>query len=70
MRTLLLLLAATAVPWPAAAQTPDTTERIRDRGDGLPLSMFGTYIGRHELVIYPFYEYYRDGDYEYEAGEL
>jgi hypothetical protein len=32
--------------------------------------MFGTYLRDGELVIYPFFEYYRDGDYEYEAGEL
>ena len=45
-------------------------DRTRDRGDGVPLSIFGTYIGTRELIVYPFFEYYRDGDYEYEAGEL
>jgi hypothetical protein len=32
--------------------------------------MFGTYIRRGDVVVYPFFEYYRDSDYEYEAGEL
>jgi hypothetical protein len=32
--------------------------------------MFGTYLGRGQLLVYPFYEYYRDHDLEYEAGEL
>jgi hypothetical protein len=51
----------------AQAQTVD---RWRDRGTGVPLSMFGTYIGAGQLLVYPFFEYYRDSDYEYEAGEL
>lgn len=50
-----------------AEQPPD---RTRDRGTGVPLSIFGAYIRSGELIVYPFYEYYRDGDYEYEAGEL
>jgi hypothetical protein len=58
-----------AFPQPAA-QAAEAPPRSRDRGDGLPLSMFGTYISKGELVVYPFYEYYRDGNYEYEAGEL
>lgn len=53
---------------PAWAQQPE--DRLRDRGEGVPLSMFGTYLRSGELLVYPFFEYYRDGDYEYEAGEL
>jgi hypothetical protein len=52
------------------AQTPAPVDRTRDRGTGVPLSMFGSYLGAGELVVYPFFEYYRDGNYEYEAGEL
>lgn len=51
-----------------AQQQPDT--RLRDRGEGVPLSMFGTYLRSGQLMVYPFFEYYRDGDYEYEAAEL
>jgi hypothetical protein len=72
------VLLCTALLWlitprHAAAQEPSQApaiDRLRDRGDGLPLSMFGTYIRRGDLIVYPFFEYYRDHDYEYEAGEL
>jgi hypothetical protein len=67
-------------PWAAAglallltsvqASAQDRVDRTRDRGEGVPLSMFGTYLRAGETVVYPFFEYYRDGDYEYEAGEL
>ena len=36
----------------------------------MPTSMFGTYIKRHELLIYPFFEYYKDNDAEYKPSEL
>jgi hypothetical protein len=32
--------------------------------------MFGTYIRKGELIVYPFYEYYRDNDLEYNPSEL
>lgn len=60
---LFLLLCAT----PAAAQDID---RSRDRGEGVPLSIFGTYIKAKEWIVYPFFEYYRDHNSEYEPGEL
>jgi hypothetical protein len=42
----------------------------RDRGLGVPSSMFGTYIQKRQLVIYPYYEYYRDSNFEYSPNEL
>ena len=45
---------------PVSAQTTDHIRR--DTGDGIPVSMFGTYIEEGELLIYPFFEYYRDSD--------
>jgi hypothetical protein len=63
---------ATAI-WTLAATTAaaqEQTDRTRDRGEGVPLSMFGTYLDAGQIAIYPFVEYYRDGNYEYEAGEL
>ena len=43
----------------------------RDRGRGvIPTSMFGTYVKPGELLVYPFYEYYKDGDAEYSPQEL
>jgi hypothetical protein len=32
--------------------------------------MFGTYIEPGELIVYPFFEYYRDADAEYSPDEL
>jgi hypothetical protein len=43
---------------------------LRDRGPGIPVSMFGTYVLEGELKIYPFYEYYRDNNFEYKPAEL
>ena len=52
----------------ANAQTPDHIRR--DTGDGIPVSMFGTFIEEDELLVYPFFEYYRDSDAEYKPSEL
>ena len=43
---------------------------LHDRGEGVPISMFGTYIRKGELIVYPFYEYYKDDDLEYKPSEL
>lgn len=59
-----LMLMASAV----RAQTPDYLRR--DTGDGIPVSMFGTYIEEGELLFYPFFEYYHDSDAEYQPSEL
>ena len=32
--------------------------------------MFATFIQKGELIVYPFFEYYRDHDYEYKPAEL
>lgn len=61
-------LAALLAAPPAGAQ--EVTDRSSDRGDGLPLSMFGTYIRAGELIVYPFFEYYRNNDQEYKPSEL
>lgn len=53
----------------AGAQSPEF-DRSRDRGPGIPTSMFGTYIEPRELIVYPFFEYYRDSDAEYSPAEL
>jgi hypothetical protein len=45
-------------------------DRARDRGHGIPTSMFGTYIQRGELLVYPFFEYYYDNNAEYSPNEL
>jgi hypothetical protein len=43
---------------------------LKDRGKGMPTSMFGTYIQKGELIVYPFYEYYSDHNAEYKPAEL
>ena len=50
-----------------ASQTPP---HLRDRGTGVPTSMFGTFISQGELLIYPSFEYYHDNDAEYSPLEL
>lgn len=44
---------------------------LRDRdGNGIPASMFATYLEKGDIVLYPFYEYYYDKDLEYEPFEF
>ncbi|MFH1313505.1 MAG: hypothetical protein ABIJ00_09830 [Candidatus Eisenbacteria bacterium] len=43
---------------------------LEDRGPGVPLSMFGTYIELGEFIFYPFYEYYYDEDAEYAPADF
>jgi hypothetical protein len=69
MLLLTLTGAASALAQPAS-QPATPPERLRDRGPGLPTSMFGTYVERGELLIYPFFEYYRDRNFEYKPSEL
>ncbi len=54
----------------AAPSGPSLPSYLADRGTGVPTSMFGTYIRRGELIVYPFFEYYRDHDFEYKPSEL
>lgn len=48
----------------------EPSARLRDRGTGVPTSIFGTYVRGGEFLVSPFYEYYRDEDYEYAPEEL
>ena len=43
---------------------------LKDRGTGVPTSMFGTYINKGEIIFYPFYEFYYDQDTEYSPQEF
>ena len=43
---------------------------FKDRGKGLATSMFGTYVEKGELLIYPFFEYTYDHDREYQPEQL
>ena len=57
-----------AAPIAAGAQRP--LDRLRDRGPGIATSMFGTYVRAGELLLYPFFEYYRDANAEYSPDEM
>ncbi len=59
---------ALATPVPAGAQ--DLPFYLSDRAGGTPTSMFGTYIRKGELVLYPFFEYYLDHNAEYSPNEF
>ena len=69
-RAVVSALAAVILLVAGQAHAQEPVDRSRDRGEGVPTSMFGTYIRAGELLVYPFFEYYRDGNYEYEPGEL
>ncbi len=67
LATVLTLTGLTLFAPPLVAQAPDHS---RDRGPGQPTSMFGAYIERGQLLLYPFFEYYYDRDAEYTPAEL
>jgi len=53
----------------AIAQEPQPAY-LRDRGEGVTTSLFGTYVRGGELLVYPFYEYERNTADEYHGSEL
>lgn len=65
---LLALLAAP--PSVAGAEDAAPPPYQRDRGPGVATSQFGTYVRKGELLVYPFFEWYADSDYEYKPSEL
>ncbi|MFC1535928.1 hypothetical protein ACFL4H_01010 [Candidatus Neomarinimicrobiota bacterium] len=48
----------------------DLPEYLKNRGYGTPTSMFGTYIEKGELRVYPFFEYYLHNNEEYAPSEF
>ncbi len=70
-RLLIALLVSLALFCPATATAQqDLPYYLQDRGTGIPSSAFGTYIRRGDLLIYPFYEYYYDSNFEYDPAEF
>jgi len=65
-----LLATAAVVARPARAYSQDLPVYLRDRGRGIPTSQFGTYVNKGQFLIYPFYEYYYDRNFEYEPGDF
>ncbi|MGH7725788.1 MAG: hypothetical protein ACREOU_10230 [Candidatus Eiseniibacteriota bacterium] len=65
-----LLAQASDAGTPSGSAPGSLPPYLRDRDDAVPTSMFGTYILPGELMVYPFFEYYRDSDAEYSPVEL
>jgi hypothetical protein len=63
---LIAVLSGASALW-AMAQEP---AYLADRGPGIPTSLFGTYVEKGELLVYPFYEYTRTSAFEYKPSEL
>lgn len=68
--TRVLTLAVLIVVIGSEAWSQDLAPYLRDRGPGIATSMFGTYVKKGELLVYPFFEYYKDKDFEYSPAEL
>jgi hypothetical protein len=69
-KSALLILLGLAWEVGARAQENDLPVYLRDRGTGIATSQFATYVRPGELVVYPFFEYYRDKDMEYKPSEF
>jgi len=68
---LLGILLITIVPAAASAAGEEgNVPHLRDRGNGIATSLFGTYVAKGELLVYPFYEYTQNEDQEYKPSEL
>jgi hypothetical protein len=76
MRKMLVILAVLTVCalglWqpPAAISQESVPFFLKDRGPGIPTSMFGTYVQKGEWIVYPFFEYYKDNNKEYSPNEF
>ena len=64
------IAAATLAALAASAAAADQSGYLRDRGDGVATSLFGTYIESGQWLLYPFYEYEKTSGYEYQGREL
>lgn len=67
---LALLIATAVTAAPLQAQEGELPAYLADRGRGLPVGLFGTYVRPGELLVYPFYEYVRNTSFEYKPSEL
>ena len=65
-----VLAAAAIAARPIRGHSQELPVYLRDRGTGISMSQFGTYITKGQFLIYPFYEYYYDSNFEYEPGDF
>jgi hypothetical protein len=68
--SLLAVVLAAGAECSPAADPAGLPSYLYDRGDGIPTSMFGTYVREKELLVYTFYEYTRVKNFEYKPSEL
>lgn len=61
---------STAGNFPGHLETENLPKYLRDRGEGIPLSQFGTYVNDGQWFVYPFFEYYHDDNAEYAPSDL
>lgn len=66
----LLASTGTAAQMYGHLETEQLPPHLRDRGEGIPTSMFGTYVQKGQFLVYPFFEYYRDDNLEYAPDEF
>lgn len=66
----LTLLAVLAAAGAAQEKSGEVPFYLKDRGPGVPTSMFGTYVQKGEWIVYPFFEYYLDNNFEYSPNEF
>lgn len=65
--SMMVAVAAICVSEVGAQNQP---RHLRDRGSGVSTSMFGTSINKGEVLIYPFFEWYSDRNFEYKPNEF
>ena len=65
-----LLLVLAFLPVAVCGADQPLPDYLQDRGSGIPTSLFGTYIESGQWILYPFYEYSRNTDEEYDPREL
>jgi hypothetical protein len=70
IKTALIIVLLMMLLQPIMSFSQELPLYLRDRGTGIPLSIFGSYINKGALLIYPFYEYYYDSNMEYEPADL
>ncbi len=70
INAVLLLITTVMMLLPVRSLAQEDPAYLRDRGPGIPMSQFGTYVRPGELLLYPFYEYYYDHNLEYEPFDF
>jgi len=67
---LVLAIAFAVVPSGRGPEAQELPPYLRDRGTGVRTSVLGTYVREGELLVYPFFEWYADANFEYNPNEL